>query len=79
MDWDIEENGQRGLVIDGIWYCEELVIPAIANLVEDKQRLRRTLDLAGIPAQAKLDDKAPPLKTTVAGAREIMEVVNVPT
>ena len=77
MEWDIAENGQRGLIIDGIWYCEELVVPAIAILVEDKQRLRRALDLLGVPAQATKDpDKAPPLRIDVRLAREVMEVVN---
>ena len=42
-------------------------------------RLRRALDLSGIPAQAQLDDKAPPLRTTVEKAREITEAINVPT
>lgn len=35
--------------------------------------LRRGLDLAGIPAQAALDDKAPPLRINVFEARRIME------
>ena len=42
-------------------------------------RLRRALDLSGIPAQAQLDDKAPPLRINVERSREIMEAINDPT
>lgn len=38
-------------------------------------RLRRALDILGVPAQARLDDKGPPLRITVERAREIMGMV----
>ena len=38
-------------------------------------RLSAALAATGIPAQARLDDKAPPLRITVEAAREIMEGV----
>lgn len=38
-------------------------------------KLRAALDASGIPAQARLDDKGPPLRITVERAREIMGMV----
>lgn len=73
MEFDIEENGQRGLTIDGIWYCEELIIPAIRNLEEDKRLLRSAL--APLLAHALADDKAPPIKFSVQDCRKIKEAL----
>lgn len=43
----------------------------------ENARLRRALDLLGVPAQALKDpDKAPPLRIDVRMAREVMEVVD---
>lgn len=39
----------------------------------ENARLRAALAASGIPAQAKLDKKGPPLRISVARAREIME------
>lgn len=41
----------------------------------ENNRLRAALTAAGIPAQAGLDDKAPPMRITVERAREIMGMV----
>ena len=47
------------------WHASEII------------RLRRALDLLGVPAQALKDpDKAPPLHVSVALARKAMEVIN---
>ena len=42
---------------------------------EECYRLSAALTAAGIPAQARLDDKGPPLRITVERAREIMGMV----
>lgn len=39
-------------------------------------KLRAALAAAGIPAQARLDDKGPPLRITVERAREIVGMVD---
>lgn len=41
----------------------------------ENKRLRAALDASGIPAQARLDDKGPPLRITVEAAGEIMRMV----
>ena len=46
------------------------------SVYHENARLRRALTLSSIPAQAALDDKAPPLRINVSKAREIMEVVD---
>jgi hypothetical protein len=47
----------------------------IAKERQDRDALRTALTDSGIPAQARLDDKAPPLRITVERAREIMGMV----
>jgi hypothetical protein len=48
----------------------------LAAILAENERLRAALETSGIPAQAALDDLAPPLKITVEKAKEIMEVVD---
>lgn len=56
----------------GVTRCEEY-----EALKQERDALRRALDLLGVPAQSLKDpDKAPPLRITVDMAREVMEVVN---
>lgn len=75
MDLDLIETR---LIEDGAiygWGNDDATLDML-NMATEIRNLRRALDLAGIPAQAKLDPKAPPLKTTVVGAIEIMEMVD---
>lgn len=52
-------------------------IEALKREEEEITRLRRALDLLGVPAQAGKDpDKAPPLRIDVRMAREVMEAVD---
>ena len=56
----------------GVQRCEEY-----EALKQDRDALRRSLDLLGVPAQALKDpDKAPPLRIDVRMARYVMEVIN---
>lgn len=43
-----------------------------AEILAENEKLRAALTAAGIPSQARLDDKGPPLRITVERAREIM-------
>lgn len=56
--------------------CERLFSEE-KRLQHENSRLRRALDLLGVPAQALKDpDKAPPLHVSVALAKRAMEVVD---
>ena len=56
----------------GVQRCEEY-----EALKQERDALRRALNLLGVPAQAKKDpDKAPPLRIDVRMAREVMSVAN---
>ncbi|MHC1792184.1 hypothetical protein [Solidesulfovibrio sp.] len=54
----------------------ERAMDKVERLVAERDGLRRALSLSGVPAQAALDNKAPPLRINVGMAREIMEVAN---
>lgn len=54
-------------------------LPSVATALAmraENARLRRALTASGIPAQAALDDLAPPLKINTRTAKEIMEMVD---
>ena len=66
MDDKLREQIERERAA-GIFACKKLRVQVDA--------LRTALAASGIPAQAKLDDKGPPLRITVERAREIMGMV----
>lgn len=56
----------------GVQRCEEY-----EALKQERDALRRALDILGVPAQATKDpDKAPPLRMSVELAKRAMEVVD---
>lgn len=57
-------------------YAEQLRAEEERRILE-LRNFRRALERSGIPAQAALDDLAPPLRISVSRAREIMEGINV--
>ena len=73
MEWKTVD-GQKGLVLDGVWVCEALIFAAVRVLEEDVLRLRAALE--PIRRHAQSHDLGAPLVFSVAESREIVRKVD---
>lgn len=63
------------LVSGGVAVFLITVIALRSRAIQENVKLHHMFKISGIPAQAALDDLAPPLRISVSRAREIMEMI----